>query len=329
MVRAGLPDRYLLHLSYAGLLGSLLLQGWLLVQYESLLGLRADYLTAGLFFVVVAAMALARPPATEPVYASWRRLHPWLPEVALLFGSATLAHDGRAQWLPLGWVVVALLLGGATPRLALRFRRLGLYGRLYYWLAAGTATLNCVLFLTPSQLLSADWWMLTAAVLLLFGYVALALRQGAAPFAQLSPAWRALALPTRYHLETWLLYPAFGALAVLLIQSFDRSVLTVLLMLQVVAVFGGSLALRRQDLRYVALAGMLGCMARLLFFDLRQSGTVTRAVVFIFMGLLLLGMNALYARFKSRFEPEEDTQPALDQPSPPALRADDLAVDAE
>jgi hypothetical protein len=46
---------------------------------------------------------------------------------------------------------------------------------------------------------------------------------------------------------------------------------------------------------------MLGCLVRLVFFDLSRSGTITRAIVFIFMGLLLLGMNALYARFKARF----------------------------
>jgi uncharacterized membrane protein (DUF373 family) len=119
--------------------------------------------------------------------------------------------------------------------------------------------------------------------------------------------------PDRYllHLSYLLL---FGSLAthlwlLLLIQSFDRSVLTVLLMLEVVAVFSTSLLLRRQDLRYVALAGMLGCLVRLVFFDLSRSGTITRAIVFIFMGLLLLGMNALYARFKARFAPEEEEAP--------------------
>jgi hypothetical protein len=186
------------------------------------------------------------------------------------------------------------------------------------------ASFECVLHTTPGQLLSAEWWALAAAVGLLFGYVGLALRQGQTPLAGLAPAWQALALPGRYQLEACLLYPAFLALALLLIQSFDRSVLTVLLMLQVVAVFGASLLLRRQDFRYVSLAGMLGCMARLLFFDLRQSGTVTRAIVFIFIGLLLLGMNALYARFKDRFAdpdaPEEaddlDETEAADEPQP-------------
>ncbi len=319
VLRAGQPDRYLLHLSYAGLAASLLLHIYLIVKPELLLGISADYLTAGLLVAVLAALALARPPATEPIYASWRRLHPILAEVALLVGSGTLAHNVRAQWLPLAWVGIALALGAATPWLALRFRRLGIYGRLYYWLAAFTASIDCVLYITPSHLLSAEWWGLSAAIVLLFGYVGLALRQGNAPFAVLSPAWQALALPGRRQLEAWLLYPAFLALALLLIQSFDRSVLTVLLMLQVVAVFSTSLLLRRQDLRYVSLAGMLGCMGRLLFFDLRQSGTVTRAVVFILMGLLLLGMNALYARFKARFadpnapvEPDDETESEAD-----------------
>ena len=161
-----------------------------------------------------------------------------------------------------------------------------------------------LLYLKPNQILSPEWWEISAAVVLLFAYVGMALRLGSTQFTGLSPAWDALARPPRRVLEAWLLYPAFVALTLLLIQSFDRSVLTVLLMLEVVAVFGTSLLLRRQDLRYLALAGMLGCLLRLVFFDLSQSGTVTRAIVFIFMGLLLLGMNALYARFKARFAPE-------------------------
>ena len=55
--RAGQPDRYLLHLSYGGLLGSLVLHSCLVVTAETLFGVRAAYLTAGLFCGVVAALA--------------------------------------------------------------------------------------------------------------------------------------------------------------------------------------------------------------------------------------------------------------------------------
>jgi uncharacterized membrane protein len=67
---------------------------------------------------------------------------------------------------------------------------------------------------------------------------------------------------------------------------------------------------------------MAGTIGRLLLVDLSRSGTVTRAVVFIFVGLLLLGLHALYARFKTRLvvvggveiEVEVDDQDDPDEP---------------
>lgn len=322
--RAGLPDRYLLHLSYALLTAGLLTHGYLLTLHEQFFGQPAEYGTAALLFATLTALAWAAPPATYPVYRSWRRLHPWLPEAALLFGTATLGHHVRTPWLPLLWVGAALGLTFLAARIAGRLRRLAVYGHLYYWLAAGTASLACLRYLRPEQLLSPDWWGLTAAVAVLFGYVSLALQARNTPATGLSPAWDRLARPPRRVLEAGLLYPAFLALTLLLVQSFDRSVLTVLLMLEVVAVFSTSLLLRRQDLRYLALAGMLGSLLRLVFFDLSRSGTITRAFVFIFMGLLLLGMNALYARFKARFTPQDS---GADDVAPAGLPEPDVPVD--
>jgi hypothetical protein len=298
--RAGQPDRYLLHLSYGLLLASLLVHLRLLLGTETLLHRPAEYFTAAAYVGVLAVLALARPPATAPVYASWRRLHPFLPEVALLFGSLTLAHHVQAAWLGLVWVAFALIITAGLTKMPLRLRRLGVYGRLYFWLAAGSAGAYCLRYVGDAQLLGTERWVVAATVALLFGYAGLALRLGNAPLAGLSARWGVLARPSRRQLEAALLYPAFGALALFFIQSFDRSVLTVLLMLEVVAVFSASLLLRRQDMRYVALAGMAATIGRLLLVDLSRSGTVTRAVVFIFVGLLLLGLHALYARFKTR-----------------------------
>ena len=323
VARAGQPDRYLLHLAYALLLGSFGLHLGLPYRSEWFFHQPAEYFTAALLFGVLASLALAQPPATEPVYRSWRVLHRWLPEAALLFGSATLAANIRGPWQPLIWVGGALVLSYFGPTLPLRFRRLGVYGRLYYGLAALAASAASLRYVSPGYILRPEWWALVAAVALLFGYVTLTLREGAASLDGLSPRWDALARPARRTLEAGLLYPAFLALSLLLIQSFDRSVLTVLLMLEVVAVFSTSLLLRRQDLRYLSLAGMLGCLVRLVFFDLSRSGTITRAIVFIFMGLLLLGMNALYARFKARFG-----EPAPGEPADADNRFDERELNA-
>lgn len=300
VARAGQPDRYLLHLSYGLLLASLLVHLRLLAGSETFLHQPVEYFTAAAFFGVLSALALAQRPAAAPVYASWRVLHPWLPEAALLFGTLTLAHHVQAAWLGLVWVSFALIVCALLPRLPLRLRRLGVYGRLYFWLAALSVGVFCLRYLGLEQLQGTERWVVAGTVALLFGYAGLALRIGNAPLAGLSPFWNGLAQPSRRQLEAALLYPAFGALALFFIQSFDRSVLTVLLMLEVVAVFSASLLLRRQDMRYVALAGMAATLGRLLLVDLSRSGTVTRAVVFIFVGLLLLGLHALYARFKTR-----------------------------
>lgn len=316
VMRAGQPDRYLLHLSYGLLLASLLVHLRLLAGPETLLHWPAEYVTAAAYVGALAALALARPPATAPVYASWRRLHPWLPEAALLFGTGTLARHVPAAWLGLVWVALALLLIAVLPRLPLRLRRLGVYGRLYFWLAALATGAYCLRYVGDEQLLGTERWVVAATVALLFGYAGLALRIGNAPLAGVAPFWNRLAQPSRRQLEAGLLYPAFVALALFFIQSFDRSVLTVLLMLEVVAVFSASLLLRRQDMRYVALAGMAATIGRLLLVDLSRSGTVTRAVVFIFVGLLLLGLHALYARFKTRLAGASGVEILLDAEDP-------------
>ncbi|RTQ50722.1 hypothetical protein EJV47_08810 [Hymenobacter gummosus] len=311
--RAGRPGRYLLHLSYALLgLGLLYHLGPVLAGDEYRLSWPARRFTAAALLLVLGGFTLTAPPAASP-YRSWRYLHPWLPEVTLLFLGFTLHWETRLIWhAPLA-IGLALLLAAAGPLLPARLRRVQLYALPLFWLSTLLIGYVSLRYLRPGQWLGADWLATAGATGLLFGFAALALRRPPATEGlQWPPGLGGLAALGRlpFHpLVSALLYPAFVALALLLVQSFDRSVLTVLLMLEVMAVFGGSLLLRRRDFRYVALAGIGVCMVRLVFFDLKQRGTLTQAVVFIFMGLLLLAMNALYARFKSRFAPPAEPEP--------------------
>jgi hypothetical protein len=319
---AGTPDRFLLHLTYA-------LVGWALLWHfgevlpgaEQLLGLPARRWTAAGLLATLAALAWARPPATEPHYRSWRYVQPLLPEAALLLAAVTGWWEVRAPWQPLLWIALALALLLGARRLPERLRRVSAYSLLFFWAATVASIYASLTYLAPGQLLTENWLVAASAVALLFGFAALALPPAASPArAETWPAPVAgLALLAQLQrrpreLVGLLLYPAFAALTVLLVQSFDRSILTVLLMLEVVGVFVSSLLLRRQDLRYAALAGILICLIRLVFFDLRQSSTIARAVVFILMGLLLLGMNALYARFRERFLPQPDGRAETEAP---------------
>ncbi len=104
VARAGQPDRYLLHLSYGLLLASLATHLRVLLTTETLLHQPAEYFTAAALLGGLVALAGARRPAGGPVYASWRVLHPWLLEGALLFGTLTLAHHVQPPgWAWCGW----------------------------------------------------------------------------------------------------------------------------------------------------------------------------------------------------------------------------------
>jgi uncharacterized membrane protein len=60
--------------------------------------------------------------------------------------------------------------------------------------------------------------------------------------------------------------------------------------------------LRENQFRYVALAGLAACLARLVLIDMAEANLALRGVVFIGVGSLMLGMNAIYNRYRARFE---------------------------
>ena len=325
----GQPDRYLLHLSYALLFLSTLLHfGRVLPTEELLFGLPARYFSTAALLLLTGGLALVLPPTAEPRYNSWTYLHPWLLEATLALTTVTVVHEVRTAWQPVVAIAAALLLEVFGRQLPPRQSRLRAYGRLLYGLAALGAAGISLSRLAPERIFSADWWAVAVVVLALFAYAALALRSALSGRNDHSTTmeWPSgltglepLLMPPYQHLVASLLYPAFVVLGLLLIQSFDKSLLTGLLMVEVFAVFSASLLLRRADFRYTALAGMAACLVRLVFFDLRQSHTLARAAVFIFMGLLLLGMNALYARFRNRAAPAtaDEEPPLFENPAEP------------
>jgi uncharacterized membrane protein len=66
-------------------------------------------------------------------------------------------------------------------------------------------------------------------------------------------------------------------------------------------VFGLSAWLRENQFRYVALAGLGACLVRLVLIDMAEANLAVRGLVFIGVGSLMLGMNAIYNRYRARF----------------------------
>jgi uncharacterized membrane protein len=96
-------------------------------------------------------------------------------------------------------------------------------------------------------------------------------------------------------------YPLFAGIALFLYWRFDRSLLTLLWATEAFVVFGLSAWLRENQFRYVALAGLAACLVRLVFIDMAEANLALRGLVFIGVGSLMLGMNAIYNRYRARF----------------------------
>jgi len=111
-----------------------------------------------------------------------------------------------------------------------------------------------------------------------------------------------LAPALKRHRNKALYYPLFLGIALDLASRFDHSLLTLLWATEAFIIFGLSALLRENQFRYLALFGLGGCLLRLVAVDMKQADLGLRGLVFFGVGLLMLAMNALYNRFRSRFE---------------------------
>ncbi len=235
----------------------------------------------------------------------WRALQPCLLEAALLGVGVTVLGEVPVLWRPLAWSLLALALL-SPPLRRLEAPRLQVYAVLLYWL--GVATLVAMLSSLESP--AAAWFERPQAIALVtiglqLGYVVashrwLDLEQLRQPGGLPPLAWIGRRVADRRNL--WLYYPLFAAVAYVLAVRYDRSLLTLLWAAEAFVVYGLSALLREAQFRVVALLGLGACLLRLLAIDLAQADLGLRGLVFIGVGLLMLAMNAIYNRYRSRFE---------------------------
>lgn len=101
------------------------------------------------------------------------------------------------------------------------------------------------------------------------------------------------------------LFPVFLGIAFLLAFDFEKAILTVLWVgLTFIYLCVGLLIKSKRSIQ-IAMFALLFCSLRLIIFDLVQTDLAIRALVFIGVGALMLGMSVLYKKFKHRIEAHE------------------------
>ena len=207
-------------------------------------------------------------------------------------------------WLPVVWVLVALLL--AMSRL-MHFlpARLSLYSMAFFWTSVIHTSFISSSSPSPSHYWADQSWL--AGILAIAGqlgylilhYTYLAARQKPGTLDWLSARMEGMTAKLQDKRDLALFYPLFLSVALFLFWTFDSSLLTLLWMIEVFVVFFVGLKLNQDHFRYVAQGAMVLCLIRLIFFDLSQSSIVMRAFVFLGVGGIMILMNVIYRRFRT------------------------------
>lgn len=251
----------------------------------------------------------------------WKRLHPLLLEALVLGAVVTVLSEVEVFWRPVVWAGLALLML-LRPIRRLFAARLQIYAVLLYWLSL--ATLLAVLSTLQTPALA---WILQPGQIALLtmglqvGVILVSHRQLDVEQLRRGTAWGPLGwigrrVSRRPH--RWLYLPLFAVVAYYLSLRYDRALLTLLWTGEAFVIYGLSAVLRDGKFRLLALIALGACLLRLVAIDMAQADLGIRGAVFIGVGLLMVAMNALYNRFRSRFEsgPDSSAATAGEPPDP-------------
>jgi hypothetical protein len=253
---------------------------------------------------VLAFWWLFRPRDALAAGRAWTVAHPLFVELLLAGVAVTVVVEVASQWWAVAWVIVALILL-SPPAERLLDARARLYSLLFYWVSV----VDMAVVMSVLEVPSPDWFdqpefTSLVAIALQVVYVVVAHRRLVLADLETPPPLRILErlgelVATRRNLYVY--YPLFAGVALFLYWRFDRSVLTLLWAAEAFVVFVLSAWLRENQFRYVALAGLGACLVRLVLIDMAQANLALRGLVFIGVGSLMLGMNAIYNRYRARF----------------------------
>lgn len=300
----GEPDWYLLHTGvvFAGLF--VIWHMTVHLQSEIFFGfVRLRLLLALAGLVGLLHWALLRFSAAQLRYAFVRYLQPLFWEISIGFAVFTTAVELPTQWHPVAWMIFALVLWIAAKKVT-ELSRFRLYAVLMHLATAFHLAFVATTFITPSSLLTDQaWFGGLLGLLLQIGMIVLLHRMPGADAAEFPPALafiRPILNVISNRRYVWMYYPVFIGSALFLYWTFDHALLTLLWVVEAFVVFSLSLFLKESHFRYVAMTGLVACLARLIFFDMAQAGTLSRALVFLGTGAIMIAINALYNKFKER-----------------------------
>ncbi|RPJ77239.1 MAG: hypothetical protein EHM20_06440 [Alphaproteobacteria bacterium] len=210
-------------------------------------------------------------------------------------------------YLSISWISFSLILIFLSMKMV-ELNRLIIYSLFLYVLSLFHVGFISSTLTTPSILIYDQSWVVALITIAIsISYLILVLQQ------------KALLRSLQYPLEigiyekllSWLesndakvlMYPLLVSVAFFLVWSFSNSVLSLLLIVECFVLFLVSILLRERDFRIISMAGIAVIFWRIIFYDLTGKDFFIKAIVFISVGAILIVMNAIYNKYKYRYDP--------------------------
>lgn len=306
MLEKGEPDRFLMHMAYL-LVGAFLIRHLVVhlntVEYINGMSLRLLVALAGIFTFIY--WALRRLPARKDTGQTWIYLHPLFLELVFSFSILTVFVEVNPRWFPIIWIAAALVCLLKGSQLTDETSRIRFYALLLYWASTVyVALITGTSGSTALHLYEKPWLINSAAIVLQFVFIILIHKLtflDQVKFPKLLEFLSPLTTLINRRKNLWIHYPLFISVALFLFHTFDKSILTLLWVLECFLIFVSAVILKENHFRYLAMTGLALALIRLVFYDLAKSDTFTRALVFIGVGVLMLTMNSIYNKYKDRF----------------------------
>jgi hypothetical protein len=276
------------------------------LQSESyLLGFKIRFLIELFALVVGVYWATAKKADCKKREGQTQYLQPLMWEVVLGFFLFTLYQEVSPNWIPLAWIMTSFTLMALGYIKTLDVSRFRFYSLIFYWMAAFHIAFISSSLPTPSNVIFDQAWVKgLLGIFLLLAFIVFFYKKSpldGVTFPLRIEKFVKWSMAVRGKKNRWIYYPYFVCIALFLYWTFSSSLLTLLWVLEAFGIFILGMILKESQFRYVSLIGLSGCLLRLVFYDLGRSDTITRALVFLGVGILMIIMNSLYNKFRDRF----------------------------
>ncbi|EPG73517.1 membrane protein, PF10101 family [Leptospira fainei serovar Hurstbridge str. BUT 6] len=231
-----------------------------------------------------------------------QKIFPLFWELSLITGAIASALEIPSNWLPVAWILLAFLTEQLSRRVS-TITRFHFYSLILFWISCIHTAFLSSSNTTPSSFWTDQEWV--GGLISLFFQTAYLIMIYTHPSFQREErdgfpgAINRFAEKIHTKINILIFYPLFLTVALFLFWSFDTAFLTLLWMTEVFIVFLIGLFLKENHFRYVSLSAMVICLLRLIFWDLSKSSTITRALVFLGVGGILILMNTIYSKYRN------------------------------